>query len=152
VDRPLDGSGFLVPRVEGHEVTACSWTSSKWPHLHGDGTVWLRTSVGRHGDDAALHLDDDTLVAMVVNELGEMMGLRGPVRAARVTRWWGAFPQYAPNHVRRMQVIRDEVEGKLPGVAMAGAAFEGLGVPACIRQGTAAARRVLHTLGGEAAP
>ena len=58
IDRELDGSGFLVPRVEGRTITACSWTSSKWPHLAGDGTVWLRASVGRDGDDAALALDD----------------------------------------------------------------------------------------------
>jgi oxygen-dependent protoporphyrinogen oxidase len=146
IDRPLDGSGFLVPRIEGRDVTACSWTSSKWPHLHGDGTVWLRASVGRHGDDGALHLPDDALVATVVGDLAELMALHGPVRAARVTRWWRSFPQYPPNHNRAMQVLRDEGEGSVPGVVVAGAAFEGLGVPACIRQGTNAARRVLATL------
>ena len=148
IDRPLDGSGFLVPRVEGREVTACSWTSSKWPHLHGDGTVWLRASVGRHGDESALHLADEELVHLVVGELGELMALRGPVREARVTRWWRSFPQYAPNHLRRIQVLHDDGEGSLPGVVVAGAALEGLGVPACIRQGTNAARRLLATLAG----
>jgi oxygen-dependent protoporphyrinogen oxidase len=148
VDGPLDGSGFLVPRVEGREITACSWTSSKWPHLHGDGTVWLRASVGRHRDDSALHLPDEELVALVVAELATLMALRGPVREARVTRWWRSFPQYPPEHLRRVQILREEGEGSLPGVVLAGAALEGLGVPACIRQGTDAARRLLATLGG----
>ena len=144
IDRPLDGSGFLVPRVEGREVTACSWTTSKWPHLHGDGTVWLRASVGRHRDEGVLHLPDEELVALVVGELRELMALHGPVRASRVTRWWRSFPQYAPEHLRRVEVLHEE--GELPGLVFAGAAFEGLGVPACIRQGTDAARRVLASL------
>ena len=84
IDRELDGSGFLVPRVEGRTVTACSWTSSKWPHLAGDGTVWLRASVGRDGDDAALALDDDALVAAVLADLARHDGAaRRPDRGAR---------------------------------------------------------------------
>ena len=102
IDRELDGSGFLVPRVEGRTITACSWTSSKWPHLAGDGTVWLRASVGRDGDDAALALDDagclDRRGASPTSR--DTMALRGPARprcdgeraSESGLRSWHSFP------------------------------------------------------------
>ena len=148
VERELDGSGFLVPRVEGRTVTACSWTSAKWPHLHGDGTVWLRASVGRHGDDAALQLDDGALVAAVLGDLRDTMALRGDVREAQVHRWGRSFPQYRPGHLDEVAQLEADLAAAAPSVVVAGAALRGLGVPACIRQGTAAARRLLGTLGG----
>jgi protoporphyrinogen/coproporphyrinogen III oxidase len=148
VGRDLDGSGFLVPRVEGRTVTACSWTTSKWPHLHGDGTVWLRASVGRHGDDAAVLLDDEALLAAVLRDLADTMDLAGPVRQARITRWVRSFPQYRPGHLDAVTALDRDLAAAAPGLLVAGAALRGLGVPACIRQGTDAARRALGVLGG----
>jgi oxygen-dependent protoporphyrinogen oxidase len=148
VGRDLDGSGFLVPRVEGRSVTACSWTTSKWPHLHGDGTVWLRASVGRHGDDTAVRLDDDALLAAVLQDLADTMGLRGPAQEVRITRWLRSFPQYQPGHLDAVAALDRDLADAAPGVVVAGAALRGLGVPACIRQGADAARRVLAVLGG----
>ena len=146
IDRELDGSGFLVPRVEGRTVTACSWTSSKWPHLSGNGTVWLRASVGRDGADAALALDDEALTAAVVADLRDTMALRGDPTEVRVSRWPSSFPQYRPGHLDRVDAIEADLATATPALAVAGAALRGLGVPACIRQGTAAARHVLEAL------
>jgi protoporphyrinogen/coproporphyrinogen III oxidase len=146
IDRELDASGFLVPRVEGRTVTACSWTSSKWPHLAGDGTVWLRASVGRDGADAALALPDDGLLDAVLGDLADTMGLRGRPSEARVTRWPQSLPQYRPGHLERVDAIDAELASVAPGVVVTGAALRGLGIPACIRQGAAAARRMLATL------
>jgi oxygen-dependent protoporphyrinogen oxidase len=143
IDRELDGSGFLVPRTEGRTITACSWTTAKWPHLHGDGTVWLRASVGRDGDAGALDLDDEALVAAVVADLGDTMALRGPVGASRVTRWPRSFPQYRPGHLDRVDAIDADLATAAPRLVVTGSAMRGLGVPACIRQATAAARHVL---------
>ncbi len=140
--RPLDASGFLVPRVEATAVTACSWASAKWAHLaadRGDGTVVLRVSVGRAGDDAALGLDDDDLVARVLEDLAATMGLAGAPRELRVNRWPGSFPQYAPGHLERIAAAEAALP---PTVALAGAALRGVGVPACIRSGNLAAERV----------
>jgi oxygen-dependent protoporphyrinogen oxidase len=143
IDRELDGSGYLVPRVEGRTITACSWTSSKWPHLHGDGTVWLRASVGRFGADAALGLDDAALLDAVVADLADTMALRGPVLESRITRWPGSFPQYRPGHLAVCDEIDADLAASAPGLAVAGSALRGLGVPACIRQARAAAARLL---------
>ncbi|MDP1819365.1 MAG: protoporphyrinogen oxidase [Acidimicrobiales bacterium] len=148
VDRVLDGSGFLVPRVEGRTVTACSWTTSKWPHLGGEGTVWLRASVGRDGHGEALASDDDGLLAHVLTDLRTTMELRGAPTEARVTRWPSSFPQYRPGHLDRVDAIDADVQARAVGIEVAGAALRGLGVPACIRQGAAAAHRLLATLGG----
>lgn len=143
--RSLDGSGFLVPRGEAAVVTACSWASSKWAHLapeHGDGTVLLRASAGRHGDEHALDLDDDDLVTAVVEDLARTMDLRGPPAASRVTRWPDSFPQYAPGHLDRVAAVESDLALRCPRVVVAGAALRGVGVPACIRSGLDAADRV----------
>ena len=142
IGRPLDASGFLVPRVERTALTACSWTSTKWAHLdpeHGDGTVVLRASVGRHGGDRAFDLDDDDLVALVLDDLALTMALTGAPTEVRLSRWPQGFPQYAPGHLERI----DAVERDLPrSLALAGAGMQGVGVPACIRSGEDAAQRV----------
>ena len=143
IERELDGSGFLVPRTERRTVTACSWTSAKWPHLHGSGTVWLRASVGRDGQAGGLDADDDALVAAVTGDLAETMALRGPVAETRVTRWPDSFPQYRPGHLDACDRIDADLRSSMPGVVIAGAAMRGLGVPACIRPARHAASEIL---------
>jgi oxygen-dependent protoporphyrinogen oxidase len=142
VDRELDGSGFLVPRVEGRTITACSWTTSKWPHQHGDGTVWLRASVGRDRAAGPLELDDGALVAAVVADLAATMALHGPVLESRVTRWPASFPQYRVGHLERCDRLDAALAEEAPGVVVAGAAYRGLGIPACIRQARHAVTRL----------
>ena len=146
IDRPLDASGYLVPRTEGRTLTACSWTSAKWAHLHGDDTVWLRASVGRDGAAAPVHLPDDELLAVVLADLRATMALRGTPVETRIRRWVDSFPQYRPGHLGRVAAIEADVAVHAPRVAVAGAALRGLGVPACIRQGQEAARHVLDAL------
>lgn len=140
VSRPLDATGFVVPRVEGKLLTACSFATSKWPHWKVPGRVVFRASVGRSGDDRWQQLDDDTLVARVHDELAEMVGLRDVPVDAHVRRWFDAFPQYDVGHLARIERIERALP---PGVLVAGASYRGLGLPACIRQGQAAAARLL---------
>ena len=127
-------------------MTACSWTSAKWPHLAGAETVWLRASIGRDGDDAALAGSDEALVDATVADLRDTMALRGSPAEARVTRWPRSLPQYRPGHLDRVAAIDHDLARAVPGLVVAGAALRGLGVPACIRQGADAACRVLGVL------
>jgi oxygen-dependent protoporphyrinogen oxidase len=144
VGRPLDGSGFLVPRTEGLLLTAVSWTTSKWAHLRGDDErIVVRASAGRIDDERVCALDDAALVEHVVGELRTTMAITGEPDEVRVNRWARGFPQYEPGHLDRVDVIEGEVAAALPSVALAGAAYRGLGVPACIRSGRDAARRWL---------
>lgn len=136
----LTGSGFLVPPVEGRFVKAATFSSNKWGWVDeaGGERVAVRTSVGRHRDEADLQRDDDDIVARAVADLSAMVGAAAPVRAARVTRWGGALPQYAVGHVQRVAAVRAALAGA-PGLAVAGAAYDGVGIPACIASGTSAA-------------
>ena len=140
-------SGFLVPASEGYAVKALTIFTTKWAHLaRPDGLAVLRASVGRYGDVAVLHRSDEELAGLVHAELGRLLGhpLPEPERT-RVTRWGGALPQYAPGHLDRVGRARAELVD-MQGIAVAGAAYDGVGVPACVRSGWAAAQRILDSV------
>ena len=144
IARPLDASGFLVARPEGLLLTACSWSSAKWAHLGDRDTVVLRASAGSHGDDRITLLDDEELAVRLLDELAQTMALDGPPTEVRVTRWQHSLPQYGVGH----GALVEEIEAGLPRhVVVAGAAYHGVGVPACIHSGRRAARRLLDQLG-----
>ncbi len=147
LDRPLDASGFLVPRSEGLFMTACSWASTKWPHLSRPGQFVLRASAGRYGDDRAMGMDDNTLVESIRADLATTMGLTAEPSDVRVTRWPRSFPQYTPGHLDRVDTIESRLATDAPGVVVAGAAYRGVGIPACINSGRQAAERLADHLG-----
>jgi protoporphyrinogen/coproporphyrinogen III oxidase len=145
---PLAGTGFLVPRASpparGHDnwaVTACTYLSQKWPHLATEGEVLLRASVGRFGDHRADSWSEAELVGRVWGELELLMGLSGGPLESMVARWPGAFPQYRVHHLMRTAGI-EAAMARLGGIAVAGAPDRGVGIPACIASGRAAARAV----------
>ena len=142
---PLSGTGFLVPAVGGGLVTACTFLSTKWPHLAREDDVLIRASAGRAGDDRAISTADEELVESVRDELEEMIGPIGEPRQVLVTRFADAFPQYQVGHVSRVSAIEAAAD-RLPGFALAGATYHGVGVPACVGSGRRAARRVLAAL------
>ncbi|GAA1225378.1 protoporphyrinogen oxidase [Prauserella halophila] len=143
-----DSSGLLIGAGEhtrdGGRFTAKAFTFSarKWPHLAApDGPVLLRGSVGRFGDLVALRATDDELVRCVRADLAELTGITAEPVEARVQRWGGGLPQYGVGHGDRVARI-DAAVSALPGLAVAGAALHGVGIPACIGTADAAARRV----------
>ena len=146
VGRPLDGSGHLVPKPAQRALTACSWASTKWAHWKLPGQAVLRASLGRFGNEAAAHGTDDELVASAVADLTEPLALRADPTAVRVTRWDRAFPQHTPGHLERVAEVEAALRRDAPGVWAVGAAHRGVGIPACIRQGRAAARDAMARL------
>jgi len=130
------GSGYLVPALPGRPVKAVTFASSKWRHLAGEVTI-VRASIGRFGDVTELQRDDDELVAAVRDELRSTLGVTATPIDARVTRWGGGLPQYTVGHMERVGRIRAAVAA-VPGLAVCGAAYDGLGVPACIGSARAA--------------
>ncbi|MBX6752553.1 MAG: protoporphyrinogen oxidase, partial [Micromonosporaceae bacterium] len=136
-------SGFLVPAGQGYAVKAATFLTTKWPHL-SDEAVIVRASLGRYGDNDVLQLTDESLVDLVRAELPQLVGAPLPApRAARVTRWGGALPQYGVGHVPRVAAVRSALP---PTLALAGAAFDGVGIAACVRSGQAAAEQVWQAL------
>ena len=143
VAEKLDGTGFLVPRAEGWLVTACTWLSSKWSALATDDHVLVRASTGRFGDERALELEREALVERVHEELTRAMALSDTPDAWEVADWPRSFPQYEPGHLARVDRIEAALTRDAPGVVVAGAAYRGLGLASCIRQGEEASRKVL---------
>jgi oxygen-dependent protoporphyrinogen oxidase len=135
----LPGSGFLVAAGELPVIKAATFSASKWPWLaerQPDGVVLLRASVGRFGDEHLLQREDTELVRLAVTDLDRVLvdaGLHplGAVVDSAVTRWGGALPQYQVGHVDRVARIRASI-ATVPGLAVAGAPYEGIGIPACI--------------------
>lgn len=142
--QPLAGAGFLVPRVEGRLMTACSFGSEKWPEWSRNGDVVLRVSTGRAGDDRAMAMTDDELTQALLAELDLALGLKASPTATSVRRWPAAFPQFLPGHVARTAALQAALAQQAPRVAVAGAWTLGVGIPACIRSGHAAAEAVLR--------
>ncbi len=136
----LDGYGFVVPRIEGRALLAVTWTSSKWSHRAPDDAVLLRAYVGGVGRETVLERSDDGLVSLVRAELLAMMGVTEVPVLAKVCRWPRAMPQYLVGHLERLAAI-DERLTRWPGLFLTGAAYRGVGIPDCIRDGLDTAER-----------
>jgi protoporphyrinogen/coproporphyrinogen III oxidase len=143
-------SGLLVPATEGTATKAATFFTTKWDHLRrADGTAIVRASVGRYGDEAVLQQDDAALAATVQRELSTLVGRPLPAPLATVVqRWGGALPQYAPGHLDRVARVRAALHAAHPTLALAGAAYDGVGIPVCVKSGETAADDVLKALAG----
>jgi oxygen-dependent protoporphyrinogen oxidase len=135
-------SGYLVPAVDGRAVKAATFSTVKWPHLARQAPVHVvRCSIGRSGDVAVLQRDDQDLAVLAAAELGDALGITAQPVARRVTRWGGGLPQYNVGHLGRVARVRAAV-AEQPGLAIAGAAFDGVGIPACAATAKSAAAQV----------
>ncbi|MEE6262935.1 protoporphyrinogen oxidase [Plantactinospora sonchi] len=156
---PADLSGFLVPPGEGTLIKAATFFTTKWAHLRrADGTVLVRASVGRYGEEHLLQRADDELVSTVHRELGTLVaggagdGARLPVPvASHVQRWGGALPQYTPGHLDRVAAARTALRDAYPTLALAGAGYDGVGIPICVRSGETAAEDIIKVWGASRA-
>ena len=145
------GSGFLVPPVEGRAVKASTFSFAKWAWVREAGAasdepvVVLRCSLGRHREEQTLQRSDEELVDLALADLADAIGLQVRPVDVHVQRWGGALPQYAVGHLDRVATVRRELEG-LPGLAVCGSAYDGVGIPACIASAHLAAAKVLGDL------
>jgi oxygen-dependent protoporphyrinogen oxidase len=128
-------SGFLVPPVDGRAIKASTFSFAKWDWVREAGAqhglVHLRTSLGRHGEEATLQRTDDELVAASLADLAEAAGITAPPVDTHVQRWGGGLPQYTVGHLDRVARIQAAV-ADLPGLVLCGAAYDGVGIPAVI--------------------
>jgi oxygen-dependent protoporphyrinogen oxidase len=146
VGAPFGGFGFVIPRKEQREITGCTWSSTKFNHRSSPDKLLLRCFIGGPGHEHLAEQPDDDLIAMVRRELGDIMGLRAEPILTRIFRWTRANPQYDVGHLDRVREMHAMSEHS-PGLFLAGSAYEGVGVPDCIRQGQEAARKALALLG-----
>ncbi len=139
------GFGFVVPRVEQRSILAATWTSLKWGHRAPDGKVLVRCYVGGVGREAIVATSDEALTRMVQEELAGLAGVRGTPEYVEINRWDRAMPQYQIGHLDRLADI-DRALSRYPGLFLTGAAYRGVGIPDCIRDGQETAARTLASL------
>jgi protoporphyrinogen/coproporphyrinogen III oxidase len=149
------GSGFLVPPVDQRRIKAATYSFAKWDWVreageqHGsddEALLVMRCSIGRHREENVLQVPDAELVTVALEDLADAIGLSVRPVDWHVQRWGGALPQYAVGHRERVRRVRASV-AKVPGLAVCGAAYDGLGIPACIASAELAATQVLDALG-----
>lgn len=140
----FDGSGFLVPHSEKMHITACTWTSKKWLHTAPDDKVLLRCYVGHSDDQQSILLDDEALIAAVKADVRTLLPIQAEPIFTEITRLNHSMPQYPVGHVQSTNQLIAQLDAELKGVYITGAAFDGVGLPDCIRQGKALASKVFE--------
>lgn len=136
------GFGFLVPRSEGKQLLAATFVHNKFPLRAPQDRALLRCFFAGSNAEKIWQLSDDAIIAVVRNELQQILGLRSQPLFARVYRWKAAMAQYGVGHLERLERI-ERLRRQLPGLALAGNGFRGIGVPDCVRSGQEAAKEVL---------
>lgn len=144
IAHPLDAFGVVVPYAERRKILAVSFTSRKFPNRAPEGHAQLRTFVGGAMQPELMHRSDDQLIELTLNELRSILGVRGKQDFAIVCRYMNAMPQYYVGHVDRIREIEMRA-AQHAGLALAGNAYHGVGVPDCIHSAEHAAERVLTT-------
>jgi oxygen-dependent protoporphyrinogen oxidase len=142
IRHPLNGFGFVVPFIERRTLLACTFSSVKFGGRAKTDHVLLRAFVGGALQPDMFALDESEMVTRVKADLSELLGITGEPLFAEVARWERSMPQYEVGHLDRLNVIDQEV-GTLPGLALAGSAYRGAGIPDCIRSGETAAEELM---------
>jgi oxygen-dependent protoporphyrinogen oxidase len=148
IRHPLDGFGVVIPRSEGGSTLACTFSSVKYPGRAPEGAALLRAFL-RDRQGELLDRDDATLAGLAERDLGAYLGIEGRPLLTRVTRHPAAMPQYDIGHLDRVAGLEARL-GAWPGLALAGAAYRGVGISDCVRSGEESAERLLVTLAGSA--
>jgi len=135
------GFGFLVPRSENRRLLAATFVHNKFPHRAPEDRALLRCFFAGSNAENVWNLSDEQIVGIVRNELQQIVGLRAEPLFARVYKWKSAMAQYGVGHLERLERIEKLLKG-LPGLALAGNAYRGIGVPDCVRSGREAAKQL----------
>ena len=139
--QPLDGYGYVIPRREGRKALACTWTSTKFPHRAPEGYALLRVFIGRAGQEDEIPWDDAGLLEVAREELSLTLGISTDPLLTRIYRWEKAMPQYNLGHPERLHRI-ERILSVHPGLALAGNAYQGIGIPDCIHSGEMAVQKI----------
>jgi oxygen-dependent protoporphyrinogen oxidase len=145
VPHPLDGFGFVVPRVERRATLACTFSSVKFKGRAPDGHVLLRAFLGGALQPEMFELDEEMMTARVLEDLRALLGIGAPPLFAVVEKWPRSMAQYTLGHLEKVERIKRQLDD-LSGLHLAGNAYSGAGIPDCIRSGETAADNILAAL------
>lgn len=138
-----NGTGFVIARTSNTSITACTWTTKKWPHTTPDGKVLIRAYIGKPGDDIVKTHSDEELVAVAKKDLSQMMTFYGEPDFTIVNKMIDASPQYHVGHIHQIKQIQEHVYKNYPHLQITGASFEAVGLPDCIQQAQDAVQRLI---------
>jgi oxygen-dependent protoporphyrinogen oxidase len=147
VKHPLDGFGAVVPAVESRSILAASFLNVKFPGRAPAGTALIRVFIGGATQPELFDLGDDEIRELVARELGELIGVRGEPLLLEIGRHPRAMPQYVLGHLERTEAIRRKA-AKHSNLFLTGIAFDGVGIPDCVRAAESVAENVLSALAG----
>ena len=139
------GRGFVIPRSEGRALTAVTWSSNKFAGRAPAGVALLRAFLGKAGYEEPASLSDDRVLSLVLDELASILGITAPPLEWRVYRWQNALPQYTVGHYERVARI-NALAAEMPRLALAGSAYQGIGIPDCIRFANEQAQKLVDGL------
>jgi len=140
--RAPHGFGFLVPKKERRRLVACTWVGAKFPHRVPEGKIVARCFLGGMEDAGVLGESDEAVAALVTRELQDIAGFTARPRFTRISRWPRSMAQYTVGHPQRLAEIQSRTPARC-GLHLVGNAYEGIGIPDCIRMGRQAAARIL---------
>jgi oxygen-dependent protoporphyrinogen oxidase len=140
------GFGFLVPKKERRRLVACTWVGTKFSYRVPAGKIVARCFLGGMEDSGVLGENDEAVTAAVAQELREIAGVTAPARFTRIARWPRSMAQYTVGHPARQAELEARL-ARIPGLYVAGNAYQGIGIPDCIRMGRAAAEKILDLSG-----
>ncbi|MBO1205293.1 MULTISPECIES: protoporphyrinogen oxidase [Staphylococcus] len=141
-----DGTGFVIARTSDTKITACTWTSKKWPFTTPKGKVLLRAYVGKPGDTVVDDHTDEEIVNIVKKDLSQMMTFKGSPDFSIVNRLPKSMPQFHIGHIEQIKSIQSHIRNNYPRLRITGASFEAVGLPDCIQQGKDAVEEILNEI------
>jgi oxygen-dependent protoporphyrinogen oxidase len=142
---PLQGFGFIIPKVESRRINATTYSSIKWSHRAPDDRVMMRAFLGGgNREDLVYSLDDDAMVKTVLEELDAVVGIRAEPQLAKVYRWHKAMPKYTVGHLDRMSILDREVAAH-PGLHLIGCSYKGIGIGGCVQESMIASEKILKS-------
>lgn len=146
IENTYDGTGFVIARTSNTDITACTWTSKKWPFTTPEGKVLIRAYVGKPGDTVVDDHTDEEIVSIVRRDLKQMMTFKGDPEFTIVNRLPKSMPQYHVGHIKQIRKIQEHIKRTYPRLKITGAPFEAVGLPDCIQQGHNAVDEMLEEL------
>ncbi|MCG7338369.1 protoporphyrinogen oxidase [Staphylococcus sp. ACRSN] len=146
IENIYDGTGFVIARTSNTDITACTWTTKKWPFTTPDGKVLIRAYIGKPGDTVVQDHTDEEIVSIVRKDLSQMMKFKGDPDFSIVNRLPKSMPQYKVGHIDKIKSIQAHVRETYPRLRITGASFEAVGLPDCIRQGKDAVDELIDEL------
>ncbi|MGV3043060.1 protoporphyrinogen oxidase [Staphylococcus rostri] len=134
IENVHNGTGFVIARTSNTDITACTWTSMKWPHTTPEGKVLIRAYIGKQGDNIVNEQTDENLVKIARRDLEQMMTFKGEPEFTIVNKMPFASPQYHVGHIDEIKRIQQHVYDNYQHLQITGAPFEAVGLPDCISQ------------------